>query len=153
MRVLVATKETQGSDRDDYAFTVEGELVMAEVSECASPEHCGCGRGFPGLASRKATTTAMIADLAHVTEADLRQAITDWLDGSGWTDLFRSASNVDDDDDDEFIGDFDDIDSMIDSMVDEHIEVITEICEAFPVGTIVERSGTRVRARSIPFAA
>jgi hypothetical protein len=150
MRVLVATKETQGYESDDYAFTVEGELVMAEVSECASPERCGCGRGFPGLASRRATTTAMIADLAHLTEADLRQAIADWLDGSGWTDLFRSTADVDDDG---FIGDFDDVDSMIDSMVDEHIDVITDICEAFPVGTIVERSGTQVRARSIPFAA
>ena len=83
MRVLVATNQLQGSTPGDYAHTVEGELVLVEVAECDSPEDCGCGRGWPGMASRKATTTAMVVELAHLSEADLRQAITDWLETSG----------------------------------------------------------------------
>lgn len=138
MQVLVATNDTQGHENGDYAFTVEGELVLAEVSECASPEQCGCGRGFPGLASGKATTTAMVADLPHLSEADLRQAVADWLDRSGWADLLRNAS---------------DSDEMLDSLIDEHLDVLAEICNAFPVGSVVERSGTRISARVLPFAA
>jgi hypothetical protein len=152
MRVLVATKDTQGHEPGDYAFTVEGELVVAEVSECDNPQRCGCGRGFPGLASSKATTTAMIVELDHLTEEDLRSAIGDYLDRSGWADLFRSAAQFDDD----FLDDIDevgDVEDMIRAVVDEHVEVIAEICDAFPVGTIVERSGTQVRARVIPYAA
>ena len=51
MKVLVATKESQGELPGDYSWTVEGELVTAVVCECSSPKKCGCGRGFPGLAS------------------------------------------------------------------------------------------------------
>ena len=65
MRVLVATNDLQGTRGGDYAWTVEGELVLAELTECANPR-CGCSRGFSGTASSKATTTAMVVDLSHV---------------------------------------------------------------------------------------
>ncbi len=149
MRVLVATSELQGHLDGDYAFTVEGELVTADVSECASPERCGCGRGFPGLASSRATTTAMVVDLPHLTPLDLRVALCDWLDRSGWTDLFRAADAADDG----FASEFDDVDEMLDAVVDEHIDIISTICHTYPTGTVVERSGTLVRARSVPSAA
>ncbi len=149
MRVLVATNQFQGSNNGDYAYTVEGELVLVEVAECDSPERCGCGRGWPGMASHRATTTAMVVDLPHLSEDDLRRAITDWLDTSGWTDLFRSAADVDDG----FTESFDDVDEMLDAMVDEHLELIAEVCDAFPDGTVLERSGTIVAARSFPAAA
>ncbi len=142
MKVLVATNELQGAQSGDYAHTVEGELVIAEVSECDDADRCGCSRGFPGLASSKATTTAMVADLPHLSAADLRIAVADWLDRGGWTDLFRAAADEDDD-----------ADEMLDAVVDEHLDAVATICDAFPVGTIIERSGTHVSARSIPFAA
>ena len=67
MLVLVATNETQGQSSDDYSYTVAGELVTAVVTECESKD-CGCGRGFPGLASAFATTTAQVVDLPHLTD-------------------------------------------------------------------------------------
>jgi len=142
MRVLVATTELQGLLASDYAYTVEGELVVAEVAECASPEKCGCGRGFPGLASNHATTTAMIADLPHVTESELRDVIADWLDRSGWTELLEAAGHTDDE-----------VAATLDEIIDEHVETIGLICSSFDVGTVIERSGTTVSARMAPRAA
>jgi hypothetical protein len=149
MRVLVATNQLQGSTQGDYAHTVEGELVLVEVAECDNPQRCGCGRGWPGMASRKATTTAMVVHLPHLTEGDLRQAITDWLDTSGWRDLFRSATEADD----EVTGSVDNVDEMMDAMVDEHLELISEVCDSFPIGSVLERCGTIVAERTWPAAA
>lgn len=149
MRVLVATNQLQGNAAGDYAHTVEGELVLVEVSACDRPEACGCGRGWPGMASQRATTTAMVADLPHLTEADLRQAVADWLEASGWADLFRSAAEHDDGVDAEF----EDVDEMLAAVVDEHVELIAEVCESFPVGSVLERNGTVVRSREWPIAA
>lgn len=149
MRVLVATNHLQGSTDGDYAHTVEGELLLVEVAECDRPEQCGCGRGWPGIASHRATTTAMVVDLPHLTEDDLRQAVLDWLTASGWADLFRDAAEVDAG----TIDPFHDVEEMLSSMVDEHIELITEVCESFPTGTVLERRGSVVTARSWPTAA
>lgn len=149
MRVLVATNQLQGNTPGDYAHTVEGELVLVEVAECDRPADCGCGRGWPGIASHRATTTAMVAEHPHLTEDDLRQAVADWLHSTGWADLFRNAARADDD----FVGEFDDVDEMLESMVDEHVELIAEVCDSFPVGAVLERNGTVVRSREWPIAA
>lgn len=149
MRVLVATNQLQGTIEGDYAHTVEGELVLVEVAECANPQRCGCGRGWPGMASRKATTTAMVVDLEHLSERDLRQAISDWLETSGWTELFQSAAALGEGSTEPF----DDVDEMLAAMVDEHVELIDEVCAAFPVGTVLERHGTVVQERGWPAAA
>ncbi len=137
MLVLVATNESQGHAPDDYSYTVEGELVTTVVTKCANPD-CGCDRGFPGLASQFATTTAQVADLPHLTESDLRDALVDYLDRGGWFDLLRDEP---------------DVEMIVDDMVDEHVEAIAAVCARCPVGTIVERSGTLVFTRFIPFAA
>ncbi len=153
MLVLIATNELQGTNADDYSYTVEGELVTPLAAECASGERCGCNRGFPGLASSFATTTAMVVDRPGVSEGDLRDAVFDWLDRSGWIDLFeqtaleRSAAS-----DDRFDTD-DDIDDLIEAIIDEHVDCIHEICSTYPVGTVVVRRGTRVMTRSYPSAA
>ena len=153
MLVLIATNELQGTSPDDYSFTVEGELVTPLAAECASGERCGCDRGFPGLASGFATTTAMVAERPGVTEDDLRDAVFDWLDRTGWIELFeqtaheRAASH-----DDEF--DLDgDVDDLIESIIDEHVDCIHQVCSAYEVGTVVVRQGTRVMTRSMPHAA
>lgn len=143
MRVLVATNQLQGSTPGDYAHTVEGELVLVEVAECDSAENCGCGRGWPGMASRKATTTAMVVELAHLSEANLRQAITDWLETSGWSDLFRTSAEAGAQD----VLPQVDIDEMLDAIVDEHLELIAEVCDSFPLGSVLERSGPIVQER------
>ena len=137
MLVLVATNESQGQSPDDYAYTVEGELVTVVVAECCSPA-CGCDRGFPGLASAFATTTAQVVDLPHLTEADLRSVLFDSLDRAGWLDLLSHEP---------------DVEMIVDDMIDEHVDAIAAVCERFPVGTIIERSGALVFSRSVRFAA
>ena len=92
MLVLIATNDLQGTVDSDYAWTVEGELVTPVATECASGERCGCNRGFPGLASGFATTTAMVVNRPGVTEADLRDAVYDWLDRGGWIDLLEQTA-------------------------------------------------------------
>ena len=137
MLVLVATNESQGQSPDDYSYTVEGELVMAVVAECKN-RHCGCDRGFPGLASSLATTTAQVVDLPHLTEGDLRDALFDSLERGGWLDLLRAEP---------------DYDIIVEDMIDEHVQAIAAVCARCPVGTVVERSGALVFTRSLPFAA
>lgn len=133
MRVLVATNEFQGTRKGDYARGVEGEIVVPEVVQCGHPA-CGCGRGFAGLASDRATTTAMIVDLPHVAPSDLRGIVFDWLERRGWDDL---------------LGDSDEIQEI----VDEHVDNVEVICAAYAVGTIVERDGCDVRPRGLAAAA
>ena len=97
----------------------------------------------------------MVVDRPGVTEDDLRDAVFDWLDRTGWIDLFedtaneRAASSVDDD---EF--DLDgDVDDLIESIIDEHVDCIHEICSTYPVGTVVVRLGDLVMTRAYPSAA
>ncbi len=143
MLVLVATKEEQGRMADDYTWTVEGELVTPVVAECASPDRCGCANGFPGLASSRATTTAMVADLPHISEADLRDVIEGALERDGWFDL------VDDEDADRSgSGSI-----MVSELVAEHLECIAAVCARFPVGTVLGRKGDLVFSRTLDQAA
>jgi len=149
MLVLVATNELQGNSPDDYSFTVEGELVTALANECASGEDCGCNRGFPGLASGFATTTAMVADRPGILGSDLRDAVFDWLDRGGWIDLIETAAQ-------ERADAFqppDDVDDLIESIIDEHVDMIRSICTSYPEGTILTRRGSLVMSRSHPTAA
>ena len=133
MLVLVATNELQGTSDGDYACTVEGELVTPVVAECASPDRCGCNVGFPGLASSRAVTTAMVVDLPHITEAQLREVVEDALERDGWFDLVGEAPRHE--------------------LVDEHLECIASVCASFGVGTVVGRLGSLVFRRSIDEAA
>lgn len=127
MLVLIATNETQGDQPGDFAHAVDGELVTPVGAECCSPATCGCGRGFPGLASARATTIAMVVDRPELTEQDLRDAVWESLDRGGWADHL---------DDDEF-----------DALVDDHLDCIATVCEGFPVGTVVSRWGSKVYPR------
>jgi len=155
MLVLIATNDLQGTVEGDYAWTVEGELVTPVATECASGERCGCNRGFPGLASGYATTTAMVVDRPGVTEADLRDAVYDWLDRGGWIDLLEQTA-VDRSvaaGHEGCLDEYDDIDAMVDSVIDEHVDMIMEVCSSFPEGPVIVRRGPLVAARSHPFAA
>lgn len=157
MLVLIATNDLQGIAEGDYAWTVEGELVTPVATECASGERCGCNRGFPGLASGYATTTAMVVDRPGVTEADLRDAVYDWLDRGGWIDLLEQTaidrSIAAGHHGSLAIDEYDDIDTMVDSVIAEHLDMIHEVCSSFPEGTVIVRRGPLVAARSRPFAA
>jgi hypothetical protein len=120
MRVLVATDKTQGAVDGDYCWTVEGELVLGwTLLECTAPDRCGCGRGFPGLASCRATTTAMVVDRPDIDRRELGQAIRDSLDRQGWLQEMEPDE--------------------IEDGVEDEIALIEEVTSAFPTGAIVGR--------------
>jgi hypothetical protein len=154
MRVLVATTELQGTTPGDYAHTVTGELVTATVTQCDCPD-CGCDRGFAGLVSHRATTTAVVVEHPHLTTSELRDSIEHYLFEGGWYDLFREAAELqlDDDDDDPLHDDLRDPDAAMRELVDEHLDLIAFICNRFEPGTVLSRSGTIVWSREWPSAA
>jgi hypothetical protein len=88
MKMLTATAETRGQHPRDYHNCIPGELVTFPTLIChrdaANPDGggCGCGRGWAGLNSHKATT-AIVSDVA-ITPADYTEAITSSLDQQGW---------------------------------------------------------------------
>lgn len=87
MKVLVATSATQGTRPTDFNYCVDGELVW--LSEpCYRDAHrlpnpCGCGRAFAGLASHRATTTAVVADLP-LSYTEYEEALRTGLVDAGW---------------------------------------------------------------------
>lgn len=124
MKVLVATDRTQGDRADDYSFCVPGELLWI-TDVCGRDRRdpsggCGCGRGFGGLTSHRATTTGEIAD-RDLTEDDVRLAIRTSLTDQGWLHDALSERQRDE---------------IVDAVT---IEVRT-VAEALPVGAIVRRS-------------
>lgn len=125
MKLLVATRETQGDRVDDYCYTVDGELVTPVVFECDHGDECGCQRGFPGLASSRATTTARVAELPEFTIVHLWQALSDSLERQGWLRLFPDPDERDD-------------------LIGEHVRTIRLICNALPEGAVVRRLGDRI---------
>lgn len=120
MHVLIATDQSQGDHPGDYCHALQGELVTPVVVECGSPDRCGCGRGFPGLASSRATTTAIIVDRPDLDEVTLRTVIADALEREGW----RSLCN-----------------DHFEDLVDDHLGEIIDLVTVFPLGAIVRRDG------------
>lgn len=90
MRVLAATRRTNGTASGDYDYCVEGEIVYMQ-EPCAldrqDPDRrgCGCGRGFAGTNSHRATTTAEVID-SELDESDVRKALRSSLEAGGWLD-------------------------------------------------------------------
>lgn len=88
IKVLIATSETQGARENDYNWCVEGELVwLAPV--CARDREdpdggCGCARGFAGLNSHRATTTAMVRTIEGLTHEDYVEALRSSMDQQGY---------------------------------------------------------------------
>ncbi len=152
MKVLIATNELQGTSTDDYSWAVEGELVTAVVEQCASGDRCGCARGWPGLASARATTTAMVVDRPGVTVADLRDAVYDWLERGGAVDIIHEIADLAMEDASD-PGGWADPHDTIEAIIDEHVEVIGAICANFAEGTVLCRIGTHIFPRTMPSAA
>lgn len=134
MLVLVATTETQGALDGDYFHSVDGEVVTPVAVECCSSDACACGAGFPGLASSRATTTALVAARPGITPDVLRQAIADSLARRGGQRRHVTRAELDE-------------------VVEAHLEAISDVCGEFPVGTVVRRTGEMVVAHDAEFAA
>lgn len=85
MLILEATDELQGTRDGDYHWALTGELVHLPLIDCSSP-NCGCTRGFAGLDSHRATTTAKIVDRPDMTIEDLCHELATSLHAGGWID-------------------------------------------------------------------
>lgn len=127
MKVLVATTIGQGDRPGDYCWTVEGELVTPIGPECHDSDRCGCRRGFPGLGSERATTTAMVVE-QEISQEELRQALADSLIRQGW---IRNSSST-----------------HAAKLIDFHLDAITLAGHTFPTGFVLGRDGDKVVARS-----
>jgi hypothetical protein len=97
MKFLVATGLTQGMEPNDYHYCVEGELVWIQ-EPCGKDRNdpdgpCGCGRGFAGAASHRATTTATVIE-SELSRDDAILAFQTSLVDGGWP--IEWAENVTD---------------------------------------------------------
>lgn len=82
MKVLVATRQTQGARGDDFSRTVAGELVF-DAGPCTAVGRgavwgCECAIAFRGVASSELTTTAIVVDLP-IALKDYQRAFRDGL--------------------------------------------------------------------------
>jgi hypothetical protein len=123
MKVLVATSATQGVRESDYHWCIEGELVWISIACRADQENpdgpCGCGRGFAGMSSHRATTTAMVKELDGFTHDDLVAALHGSLAVQGWP---------------------------VDNTA-ELAAMLAEAAQSFPAGAVIERRLDELRAR------
>lgn len=126
MFVLEATRETQGSRDDDYAWAVDGELVFIPLTDCDN-ERCGCARGFAGITSHRATTTARIVDRPDLDADGYRDVLTEGMKSQGY--------------------DICGIDVLVDH-VDEVLSAVSVLGKTFGAGTVVGRTGPALLIRS-----
>lgn len=129
IRVLVATKETQGRRKNDFCFAEEGELIM-RGSECdgeAVDGNCGCRRAMSGVRTQLATTTMKVVELGIAPE-DIKKQMKDSLVKGGWASLMKPE--------------------QVEEMVNSNYKENKELAEYFGVGAIVERRGDVFRRRA-----
>ena len=133
MKVFVATSQTQGQDADDHCLALEGELVHLPVLECATPDTCGCLRGFAGVASHRATTTAEVAE-RELTREDVLDAVTDSLLDGGWIpDVEEGAAAY----------------REAELLAWEVTADLLDLAARLPVGSVLGRHGTRTVIRRL----
>ncbi len=129
MKVLVATKETQGDRKSDFSYTNEGELVYFG-SECDSEEidgSCGCRRAVCGMESHKATTTMKVAELP-LTEDEYKAKYAAYLVSSGWVKQDDAAG--------------------LKEWTDGDVKELHRIATEFPTGAVLERRGDQIQERA-----
>lgn len=124
--VLEATRATQGSRDDDYNWTVDGELVFVPFIDC-SDERCGCTRGFAGMTSHRATTTARIVDRPGLDDEEYFEVLIDGMESQGY--VIRG-------------------DDLLEDAVDEVVSAVQALGSVLGPGTVVGRSGMSLMVRS-----
>jgi hypothetical protein len=108
---------------DDWCGCVPGELVLLGIvcarDDAGGDGSCGCGRVFSGVATGKATTTALVAEL-EMDRGDLVALLRDTFASPRW--IFAPA----------------DAETFADDMI--------ETAEEFAVDTVVRRNVDEVYA-------
>jgi len=124
MKVLVATKETQGQRKNDFCWVPEGEIVKFgfDCDGDAVDGSCGCRRSLVGIQCSKATTTMKVAEV-DFTKGELKAKLRESLVREGWMACYKTA------------------DKQRDFMEREWTAFghLLKVAAKLPVGTIVER--------------
>jgi hypothetical protein len=99
MKVFTATDQTQGQRPGDYHWCIPGELVLPPTMICDSDANDpdggrGCGRGWSGANSHKATTTVVVTDVAGLNLGDYSEAFRSSLEQSGWGDALADDAQA-----------------------------------------------------------
>ncbi|MEA2484674.1 MAG: hypothetical protein QOC55_2621 [Thermoleophilaceae bacterium] len=122
MKLLVASTVGQGERANDYSWCIEGELVMTGfvcATDRKNPDGgCGCGRGFAGMASQRATTTAVVSEM-DISPQEFAATVRHALHTSGW---LPSADRQADDE-----------------LVVAFAEQVMRAAAPWPVGTVMRR--------------
>lgn len=133
MKVLTATRRTQGWRDNDFSWTVEGELVFFAPFECGRgsvDDDCGCRRSMAGLVSHRATTTVRVVEREDLDPETYFALIADGLASQGYvTEELMANRNVDE---------------WVHDLTDELIYLAAN-CS---VGTVLERRGDVIAPRT-----
>jgi len=126
MKVLVATKITQGQRESDFFWTTSEEFVKFD-SECDSDKNnidggCGCRRGFSGFKTLKATTTAKVIS-KDITKEEYTKELEKSLEKSGYMKFLKQKD------------------------VEIEATELLKIADVFKVGDIIEKRGTKIQVR------
>lgn len=121
--MLVATTRTQGRRGHDTISCSPGELVDVTSSCDSRSERCGCCRLFTGLTSRLTTSTAEVVE---------RELTLDAYVAAHHASLLRAGLSDE---------------PRIRALAETYARQMARVAEDFPLGTVVERSGTWIRKR------
>ena len=98
MKVLTATRETQGWRDNDYCWAIEGELVLFVPIECGGgtvDDDCGCRRGMAGMTSHRATSTMKVVERNDLDRDIYFELVTENLKSQGYlTDALMESPEV-----------------------------------------------------------
>ena len=127
MKVIVATRESQGARPSDFNDCVDGELVWM-LDPCPESRRrpygpCGCGRSFQGMNSHGSTTTGIVREFPGLTPEDYADALRASFDAQDWCECCRTQG------------------------VDTHVAQLAYIASRFAEGAVVERQLREVRVR------
>jgi len=122
MKVLVATKETQGKRKNDFSYTDSGEPVRFAF-ECDGESvdgRCGCRRSMCGMNSLKATTTVQVKN-EKLSLKEYKSKIQKSLQKGGW--------------------------NLTEKIIADEAKELLRIANHFPEGTVLEKRGDGFAAR------
>lgn len=122
MKILVATKKTQGQRKNDFSHAEEGEPVrFGFVCDGAKvDDRCGCKRAMIGMRSHKGTTTITVVEMDIDLAAEITKSLTEaWGTAPEAADVARD------------------------------VRELTRIAAAFPVGMVFEIRGAKMQERRV----
>lgn len=126
MKILVATKETQGQRKNDFNWCNEGEAVTFAF-ECDGEKidgRCGCRRSMSGTTTLKATTTMKVVE-SEMSKDSFKTIICNSLKNGGWLENNSEADNL----------------------VEDDVNELLRIASEFPVNSIIEKRGNKFQKR------